>query len=50
MDISLQKEIIDKTTHSPWENPSDPNIGKLGSMVINFMSVFDVPLKEHDWS
>ena len=41
---------VDQTTtepHSPWENPSEPNIGQLRSMVRNATRAFDVPLKEN---
>ena len=36
--------------HSPWENSTDPSIGKIRSMVRNFMRAFDIPLKGHYWA
>eukprot|EP00957_Ditylum_brightwellii_P002399 183987-Ditylum_brightwellii.AAC.1 len=33
----------------PWQNPAEPKIGQLNSMVKNVMRKFNVPLKEHDW-
>ena len=34
----------------PHENPAEPKIGQLASMVRNVMRKFKVPLKEHDWA
>ena len=48
-----RRHCIEKTTtefHSTWKNTVDPKIGKLGSMVRNVMSAFDVPPKEHYWA
>eukprot|EP00957_Ditylum_brightwellii_P112827 8602254-Ditylum_brightwellii.AAC.1 len=33
----------------PWQNPAEPKIGQLNSMINNVIKKFDVPLKEHDW-
>ena len=44
---------IEKTnteTHSIWVNPSETNIGQLGSMVRNVMRAFDVSLTEKNWA
>ena len=43
--------INTKTTepHTPWQNPAEPDIGKLGSRVKNCMRAFNVPLQYHDW-
>ena len=44
----FRQPCIEQTTaetHSTWENHAEPKIGKIGSMVRNFMTVFDVPLK-----
>ena len=45
-----RQHFIEKNTiehHYPWENPTDPKIRQLGSMVRNVMRVFDVPLEKH---
>jgi hypothetical protein len=36
--------------HTPWQNPAEPKIGQLHSMVKKVMRAFQVPLSEHDWA
>eukprot|EP00957_Ditylum_brightwellii_P042434 3213100-Ditylum_brightwellii.AAC.1 len=35
---------------SPWQNPAEPKIGRLNSMVKKVMWEFHVPLSEHNWA
>eukprot|EP00957_Ditylum_brightwellii_P140635 10713595-Ditylum_brightwellii.AAC.1 len=50
--LKIDNAQSEETTepHSPWQNPAEPKIGQLNSMVKNVMRQLNVPLNEHDWA
>eukprot|EP00957_Ditylum_brightwellii_P023218 1752261-Ditylum_brightwellii.AAC.1 len=51
MEFCHHQCIKQETTElqSLWQNPAEPKIGQLNSMVKKVMQEFHVPLSEHDW-
>eukprot|EP00957_Ditylum_brightwellii_P177385 13511745-Ditylum_brightwellii.AAC.1 len=44
----VRREMME--LQSPLQNPAEPKIGQLKSMVKKVMQTFHVPLSEHDWA
>ena len=49
--VSRDQCLTNETTEPkhPWQNPSEPQIGALNTMVKRVMAAFNVPLGHHDW-